>query len=181
MNARRATLNVVIALIALNLLLSFGNAWPTLWPLPLPRLSLDLAAIALVLSVLSLRGGYTVGVYTGYDSNLAMVKRGTRVSGSVGALPAWADIAQAILDTERVADRLDMVDLAFNGLSLQYPDVQQVFLPVDPQQGGAPGRLSGALRQSVAPPGPATLSFGEVIGGERFEPERLYEPFWKTR
>ena len=56
MNARRATLNVVIALIALNLLLSFGNAWPTLWPLPLPRLSLDLAAIALVLSVLSLRG-----------------------------------------------------------------------------------------------------------------------------
>ena len=132
-------------------------------------------------SLLSLRGGYTVGVYTGYDTNLAMVKRGTRVSGSVGALPAWADIAQAILDTERVADRLDMVDLAFNGLSLQYPDVQQVFLPVDPQRGGAPGRLSGALRQSVAPPGPATLSFGEVVGGERFEPERLYEPFWKTR
>ena len=132
-------------------------------------------------SLLSLRGGYTVGVYTGYDTNLAMVKRGTRVSGSVGALPAWADIAQAILDTERVADRLDMVDLAFNGLSLQYPDVQQVFLPVDPQRGGAPGRLSGALRQSVAPPGPATLSFGEVVGGERFEPERLFEPFWKTR
>ena len=74
-----------------------------------------------------------------------------------------------------------MVDLAFNGLSLQYPDVQQVFLPVDPQRGGAPGRLSGALRQSVAPPGPATLSFGEVVGGERFEPERLFEPFWKTR
>lgn len=132
-------------------------------------------------SVLSLRGGYTVGVYTGYDSNLAMVKRGTRVSGSVGALPAWSDIAQAILDTERIADRLDMVDLAFNGLSLQYPDVQQVFLPVDPRAGGAPVRLGSALRQTTAPSGPATLSFGEVVGGERFEPERLFEPFWKTR
>ncbi|MDX9835439.1 MAG: transglycosylase domain-containing protein, partial [Desulfobulbus sp.] len=132
-------------------------------------------------SLLSLRGGYTVGVYTGYDTNLAMVKRGTRVSGSVGALPAWSDIAQAILDTERVADRLDMVDLAFNGLSLQYPNVDQVFLPVDPQQGGQPVRLGAALRQSVAPLGPASLSFGAVVDGERFEPERLFEPFWKTR
>ena len=131
-------------------------------------------------SLLTLRGGYTVGVYTGYDTNLAMVKRGTRVSGSVGALPAWSDIAQAILDTERVADRLDMVDLAFNGLSLQYPDVQQLFLQVDPQRGGAPVRLNGALRQAIAPMGPASLSFGAVVG-ERFEPERLFEPFWKTR
>ena len=56
-----------------------------------------------------------------------------------------------------------------------------MFLPVDPRAGGAPVRLGSALRQTTAPSGPATLSFGEVVGGERFEPERLFEPFWKTR
>ncbi len=56
MNTRRALRQALVALVVLNLLLSFGNAWPTLWPRPEARLSLDLAAVVLGLSLLSLHG-----------------------------------------------------------------------------------------------------------------------------
>jgi hypothetical protein len=132
-------------------------------------------------ATLSLQGGYTVGVYAGYDNNQPMVKGATRVSGSLGALPAWSDIAQSLLNADKVADRLDAVDLTFNGLALQYPDVQQVFVPVDPRQGGAVVAGSPVLRQRTPPSRPASLGFGEMTEGGRFEPERLFVPFWKNR
>lgn len=127
-------------------------------------------------AALGLEGGYTVGVYTGFDDNQTMVKGANRVSGSLGALPAWSDIAQALIDAEKVGDRIDMVDLAFNGLTLQYPEVDQVFVPVDPQAGGAMARGGQSLRQSIPPPGPASLSFGTVNENGRFEPERRFAP-----
>ncbi|MCL2789264.1 MAG: transglycosylase domain-containing protein [Desulfobulbus sp.] len=131
-------------------------------------------------SGLSLQGGYTVGVYAGYDNNAVMAQRGFRVTGAQGALPAWSAIAQAILDTEKIADRLDPVDLTFNGLALQYPDVRQVFMPVDPRQGGAMTGSAG-LRQSTPPGPPASLCFGAVGSSGKFEPERLFIPYWKNR
>lgn len=133
------------------------------------------------LSTLTLRGGYTVGVYVGYDDNQSMTRGATRISGSLGALPAWSDIAQGLLDVDRIGDRLDMVDLAFNGLNLQYPEVKQVFVPVDPQRGGAVVRGAALMQQSAAPSGPASLSFGVLAEGGRFEPERLFLPFWQNR
>ncbi|MGD9950720.1 MAG: transglycosylase domain-containing protein, partial [Desulfobulbus sp.] len=60
-------------------------------------------------SGLNLQSGYVVGVYTGFDANMPMVKGRFRVSGAQGALPAWSDIAQGILDVEKVADRIDPV------------------------------------------------------------------------
>ena len=127
-------------------------------------------------AVLGLQGGYTVGVYTGFDDNQSMVKGPNKVSGSVGALPAWSDIAQALIDTEKIGDRIDMVDLAFNGLALQYPEAGQVFVPVDPQAGGAMARGGQSLRQPVAPAGPSSLSFGAINDNGRFEPERRFVP-----
>jgi membrane peptidoglycan carboxypeptidase len=131
-------------------------------------------------SGLGFQGGYTVGVYAGFDDNMPMVKGGFRVSGSLGALPAWSDIAQGILDTEKIADRLDAVDLTFNGLALQYPEVGQVFVPVAPHQGGASAGASG-VRQSTPPAGASSLCFGAVSETGRFEPERLFLPYWKNR
>jgi penicillin-binding protein 1A len=128
----------------------------------------------------SLQGGYTIGVYAGFDNNLPMVKGGFRVSGAQGALPAWSAIAQALLDEEKIADRLDTVDLTFNGLSLQYPDVQQVFMPAAPHLGGAVVGGSVGQRQVTPPPYPAILCFGQVGISGRFEPERLFMPFWKN-
>ncbi|MDR2550119.1 MAG: transglycosylase domain-containing protein [Desulfobulbus sp.] len=131
-------------------------------------------------SGIGFQGGYTVGVYAGFDNNATMVRRGFRVTGSQGALPAWSAIAQAVLDTEKIADRLDPVDLTFNGLSLQYPEVKQVFMPVAPNQGGAMTGAAG-LRQTTAPGSPASLCFGAVGASGRFEPERLFLPYWRNR
>jgi membrane peptidoglycan carboxypeptidase len=131
-------------------------------------------------SGLGFQGGYTVGVYAGFDDNMPMVKGGFRVSGSLGALPAWSEIAQGLLDVEKIADRLDAVDLTFNGLTLQYPDVGQIFVPVAPHQGGAGSGASG-VRQAIPPAGPSSLSFGATGASGRFEPERLFLPYWKNR
>lgn len=131
-------------------------------------------------SSLVLDGGYTVGVYAGYDHNAPMVRGGFRVTGSVGALPAWSAIVQSLLETEKIADRIDIADLAFNGLTLQYPEVQQVFLPVLPRQGGAVRGTAG-LRQTAAPKYPASLCFGSVDADGRFKPNRLFMPYWKNQ
>ncbi|WP_306547703.1 hypothetical protein, partial [Desulfobulbus sp.] len=72
------------------------------------------------------------------------------------------------------------VDLTFNGLTLQYPDVGQIFVPVAPHQGGAGSGASG-VRQAIPPAGPSSLSFGATGSSGRFEPERLFLPYWKNR
>jgi len=131
-------------------------------------------------SGLNLESGYVVGVYTGFDENMPMVKGSFHVSGAQGALPAWCDIAQGILEVEKVADQIDPVDFAFNGLSLQYPSVGEVFVPVDPSAGGA--MVYGAkLSQQNTPPGrPASLSYGSLDASGRFVPERQFMPFWQN-
>lgn len=129
---------------------------------------------------LSLEDGYVVGVYTGFDANMPMVKGGFRVTGAHGALPVWCDIAQSILDVKKIGDQIDPVDLTFDGLSLQYPDVGEVFLPVVPGAGGAPSGGS-PLPQQTAPDQPATLTFSAGGAGGRFVPARQFQPFWKNK
>ena len=127
-----------------------------------------------------LENGYAVGAYVGYDKNKAMVSGSTRITGSSGGLPVWSDIAAALLEKEQAGERLDPVDLSFNGLGLRYPESGQLFVPVDPEQGGAvlPGR--GGRHTSVAPDIPVILSYGPVGTGGRFEPARMFQPFWKN-
>jgi hypothetical protein len=86
----------------------------------------------------------------------------THVTGSLGALPVWSDMAGAVLSLEGAGDRLDPVDLTFNGLGLRYPETGQLFVPVDPGDGGriVPGR--GARHALVAPDIPVILSYGNV-------------------
>lgn len=131
--------------------------------------------------MLSLENGYTVGVYTGYDINLPMVQGAARIGGSRGALPAWSSIAQVLIDYEQIGDKLDMADLQFNtGLPLRYPEVEQVFLPVNPKQGGAVVKGKAGLRQQTAPSFPASLDVGAQDKGI-FEPKRNFIPFWRAQ
>jgi len=125
-------------------------------------------------------GGYTMGVYVGYDKNRSMKIGNTHVTGSLGALPIWSDMASAVLSLEGAGDKLDPVDLTFNGLGLRYPETGQLFVPVDPKAGGRimPGR--GARHALVAPDMPVILSYGVVGEGGRFEPARWFRPFWQT-
>ncbi len=130
-------------------------------------------------STMVLDGGCTVGTYVGYDDNAPMVRGTTHITGATGALPAWCDIASGILRRDRVGDRVDPVDLTFNGLRLRYPDTGELFVPVDPDRGGLvlPGR--GARKTLVPPLSPVILSHGRVVDGV-FEPARFFQPFWRN-
>ena len=119
-----------------------------------------------------------VGVYTGFDENMPMVKGSFRVSGAQGALPAWCDIAEGILEVEKVADQIDPVDFAFNGLGLQYPSVGEVFVPVDPSAGGAMVYGAQPSRQNTPPGRPASLTYGGLDGNGQFVAERQFMPFF---
>jgi membrane peptidoglycan carboxypeptidase len=137
-------------------------------------------AVADTEAVARLTDGYTVGVYVGFDDNRKMVRKSTHITGATGALPAWAEIAQRAFNLENPGDRLDLADLSFNGLPLKYPEVGQVFVAVDPEKGGhiVPG--SPVRQSTVSPSSPSVLTFGRAGGGNRFEPERHFLPFWKT-
>ena len=122
--------------------------------------------------------GYTVGVYVGFDSNTSMKKGNTHITGAQGALHAWSGIARFLYQQEQVGDKLDTVDLVFNGISLKYPDTHQKFVPVDPKNGGIVIEGRGAKRSVITPSGPAILSHGQVTAQGVFEPLRSFKPFW---
>ena len=124
--------------------------------------------------------GYTVGVYVGFDSNVSMRKGSTRITGAQGALHAWAAIASTLYDMEGVGDKLDPVDLVFNGIGLKYPETGQLFVPVDPKAGGTVVEGRGARKALVPPSAPVVLSYGRVSGTGHFERERSFRPFWKN-
>ncbi|WP_319550036.1 transglycosylase domain-containing protein [Desulfogranum marinum] len=129
-------------------------------------------------SFMSVDNGYTVGVYVGYDNNAPMIKGTTRITGGQGALPVWSKVAETLLQSENVGERLDVVDLAFNGLVLQYPDVGQLFLPVEPDKGGRLKKGGGGKQQTTPPSFPCSLGFGHFLQNEHFEPVRNFHPFW---
>ncbi len=41
--------------------------------------------------------GYVIGVYSGFDDNTAMTRRGFRGTGANAAVPAWLGIAQSLV------------------------------------------------------------------------------------
>ena len=129
----------------------------------------------------SLTNGYTIGVYVGFDDNRKMVRRSTHITGATGALPAWAEIAESAFNLQKTGDHIDLADLSFNGLALRYPAIDQVFVLVDPENGGIIISGRGALQSTIPPTLPAILTFGRVGSGGHFEPERHFLPFWKTQ
>lgn len=81
MSVPRAALHALVAVGLLNLLLSFGNAWPTLWPHVQARLSIELSVVVAVLALLSLRGPLRRRVVVGASALIA-----------VGALLHYANV-----------------------------------------------------------------------------------------
>lgn len=124
------------------------------------------------------KGGYTVGVYAGFDDNDPMKKDTTRISGSQGALPTWSSIAQALYSLEQVAEHLDPVDLAFDGISLKYPETGQYFTPVQLKNGGIRAGRGPGERTTVTPKNPVALEHGIIKENSGFTVERRFIPFW---
>ncbi len=129
--------------------------------------------------VLTIENGYAIGVYVGFDDNKEMRKKSSRISGAAGALPAWSDIVNVLLEEKGYAGKLDPVDLSFYGLILKRDDLGQINAAVDPKQGG---RISEPLEQVpvLSRYKPSIMAFGKKSGAGRFEPLRYFQPFWKV-
>ncbi|MBU1138668.1 MAG: glycosyl transferase family 51, partial [Proteobacteria bacterium] len=124
-----------------------------------------------------IEGGYSVGVYVGFDDNKAMRKKTTRITGSSGALPAWTDMVNTILREKGYAQRLDPVDISFYGLTLFHDELGQVNLAVEKDSGGRIGVQVEEVDQKNRM-NPSILTFGRLSDNGRFKPERLFAPFW---
>ncbi len=122
-------------------------------------------------------GGYSVGVYVGFDDNKPMRRKATKITGSSGALPAWTELVNTILREKGYAQRLDPVDISFYGLTLLHDELGQINLAVDKDSGG---RIVLPVEEvdHTNRLHPSILTFGNLYESGRFKPERLYAPFW---
>jgi penicillin-binding protein 1A len=122
-------------------------------------------------------GGYSVGVYVGYDDNKAMRKGSTRITGSAGALPAWVDIVNSLIRENGYGASLDPVDLSFYGLSLKRDQIGQLNLGVSADAGGVifdpPRMIDEASRYQ-----PSIMTFGSIDQDNGFKAGQEYAPFW---
>jgi len=127
---------------------------------------------------MTLRGGYAIGVYVGFDNNKSMRRKTSRISGSAGALPAWSSIANALMLEQDYSSKLDPVDLSFYGLAIKRPVLGQANVGVDAEAGGLviePYTPVSELSRYT----PAILTFGKKTSAGRFVLERNYVPYWK--
>jgi penicillin-binding protein 1A len=122
-------------------------------------------------------GGYSIGVYVGFDDNKKMRRNTTHITGSSGALPTWTDLVNTILREKGYAQRLDLVDISFYGLNLLHDELGQINLAVDKNSGGRITRPVEDVNQKNRLR-PTTLTFGTLSESGNFEPERLFAPFW---
>ncbi len=130
-------------------------------------------------SALEIRDGFAIGVYAGFDDNEPMQKRTTRISGAQGALPAWIEIVNTLLQEQKYAGKLDEVDLTFNGLGIMWGSLGQKNMSVNPDAGGllvSPATTVSSGSRYL----PSILSFGSISESGRFIEERNYSPFWRA-
>ena len=55
---------------------------------------------------------HTIASYVGYDLNKMMRRGAIKVSGGIGALPAWIEYAKGMIDIMKYREQLDELDLA---------------------------------------------------------------------
>jgi membrane peptidoglycan carboxypeptidase len=129
-------------------------------------------------AAMTVRDGYSVGVYVGFDNNDPMQRNSSHISGSAGALPAWSQIANVLLHEQDYASRLDPVDISFYGLGIKRDDLGQLNVAVEPEQGGK--IIEPVVQVSeIARSQPSILTFGRKIDTGRFVMDRNFLPFWK--
>lgn len=76
---------------------------------------------------------YTVASYVGYDTNETMRRRGLKIAGGTGALPAWIEASLALIREEKYAEKLNWQKLVENRTSeikFDYGSVPTVTVPV---------------------------------------------------
>lgn len=106
-----------------------------------------------------------------------MRKKSSRITGSSGALPAWCDIVNVLLEEKGLASRLDPVDLSFYGLILKRKALGQLNVRVDAESGGKV-REPVATVSDVDRSTPSILTFGSKTDTGTFRLGKTFQPFW---
>jgi penicillin-binding protein 1A len=128
-------------------------------------------------TAMTVKEGYAVGVYVGFDDNSPMRRNSSRITGSAGALPTWSSIANTLLLEHQYAARLDPVDLSFYGLAIKRDPLGQLNLAVDTEAGGI---VREPIQQvsDLARTEPSIMTFGQISEHGGLVMERNYRPFW---
>jgi penicillin-binding protein 1A len=127
---------------------------------------------------LSMKEGYAVGVYVGFDDNKEMRKGATRISGSGGALPVWSEVVNSIVRQREYAKQLDAVELSFYGLSLKREELGQKNMAAAADQGGIIPR-DARIIEEMNRYTPSILTFGRIDSEGGFSPDRQFMPYWR--
>jgi len=125
-----------------------------------------------------INGGYSVGVYVGFDDNSVMRKGATKVTGALGALPAWTEIVNALLEEKGYGDQFNPVDLSFNGLILKRAKDGQLNLAAESKSGGKLKKPT-VLVDEVNRYQPSIMAQGKRDASGRFVADRRIRPFWQ--
>ncbi len=84
--------------------------------------------------VLNPENAYTIASYIGYDTNEPMIRKGYRVYGG-GAIPAWQEIALAIIKNQNFAEKLDWkywVEKNAHAVPFEFgSNLSQVIVPIN--------------------------------------------------
>lgn len=126
---------------------------------------------------LSIDNGYTIGVYVGLDNNKPMKRKNIIISGAGGSLQPWSDIVNKIMTTRSYGDKLDMVDVSFEGLLLNRQNLGQKNLAMNMNDGGL---LQQPIKETQASQ-PSILTFVKDESKQNLTPARYYQPFWKNQ
>ena len=129
---------------------------------------------------LTTQNGYAVGTYVGFDNNTAMRRGATRITGAAGALPAWIEIVNGLVQSQRYESKIDPVDFSFSGLTIHHNQLGQLNLAVDEDRGGrlaTPARLVSEMVREQ----PSILTFGRQTDYGEVELTRFFAPFWKQQ
>lgn len=82
---------------------------------------------------LSVDRSVTIATYVGYDDNQQMKRGGVRIAGGTGALPAWIEIAKAVVRYQKFSEKLDwkkMIDDQVSEVAFDYGEASTVTVPL---------------------------------------------------
>ena len=122
---------------------------------------------------MSMKDGYVIASYVGYDDNRPMKGKYLSVYGAAGALPLWVDTAKAVVASPDYASGLQPADLIFSQMILP-ENIKGEFSKerVSPLT-GLP--LQSSERDQPGSQGPELLSPVKDTGGKR-QLMRRFEP-----
>jgi penicillin-binding protein 1A len=121
---------------------------------------------------LTLKDGYVIASYVGFDDNRPMKGKRISIYGASGALPLWIDTANAIVNSQRFKVNLQVADVAFDPQpSTENADKDLRLVPVSPISGLPLPEKAGTIAGDF----PKVLTYAD-FADQNLQLNRVFEP-----